>query len=243
MGDSTNKFAYATSEQLIKTYRYLSSSNKEQKSDEDRLLSVTTHRVILESISNNGFMREEYPVECIDHINSSFYHSKKGLFGLFFIILGVIIIGVSFIEALNELFAFLKFILIGVGAVLIIIGILYFIIKKSKQSFKLTLFSRSEFHPLTTISGENFHKKEKKQKKNSNQKKATKEVKIISKVTPAAKVMINELSALIIDLKTYKYQMQENYKLVTKGNITIDEYNTLQESAITKIKETYKEIQ
>lgn len=242
MGEGQNKLIYASSEQLIKTYRYLSSSNKDQESDEEKVLTVTTNRIILESSTSSGFVREEYPIECIDYVDSSFYHSKIGKLGLLFIILGVIIIGVSFVGFIDEILPYLKLILIGIGTILLLGGILYFIFNKSKQSFKLTLFSKSEFHKLAVISGENFHKKEKIQKNNKNRKKTVKEVKVISKVSPAAIVMINELSALIIDLKTYQYQMKENYKLVSLGKLTFDEYNTLQVSALNKIIDTYREV-
>jgi len=236
MNKNQNKVTFATNEELIKVYRYFSSSRKDEVGEIERSLIVSTKRIIAESTTEKGFTREEFPVDAIDRVDTSFYHAKRGLLGFGLIIFGIIIFTLSFIENFTNIIPYLNIGLKVVGSLLFILGIVYFIIKKPRQAFKLTFYSKHLFYDLATLSGENFVIRERKSKR----KKEAKQVKIVSKITPAALVMINEINGLIIDLQELNYELKHARKQVASGNMNRDSYTFLRSSLVEKIKELYK---
>ena len=237
MSNKFGELTFSRSEELIKTYRYYSSTVKDKEQGEvEKSLIVTTRRLILESTDNSGFSRDEFPVDFIERIDTKFYRSKKSLFGLIALVFGIVIsvFSVIFNELINGLFNGFGFILIGFGVGLFVIGLLYLILKKSKQAFKLTLYSSKPLYDYGSISGENFISKDRFKKKEP------KKIKVISKITPAAMVMLNELHSLILDIRDFNYQVEYGKKMVLSKKLSSEEYDHHYYFLLNKIVTLYK---
>lgn len=230
----TNELIIARNEELIKIYRFYSSStNTKEEGEVQKNLIVSNKRIVIESNNASGFSREELPLASIDRIDTRFYYAKRGKFGLLILILGIVLNGLSLIEIIKTSFGTYNYLLNLIGTVLVVLGIIFFIIKKPKQAFKLTFYSYEEFHNLSSISGENFITKERKRT-------SEKTVKIKSKVTPAARVMINELNALLIDLKDFNFQVDYAKQMVLKKNLSPEEFEHHYHFLLNKIITLYK---
>ena len=70
MNKNQNKVTFAINEELIKVYRYFSSSRKDEVGEIERSLIVSTKRIIAESTTEKGFTREEFPVDAIDRLDA-----------------------------------------------------------------------------------------------------------------------------------------------------------------------------
>lgn len=232
-----NNLSYSKSEELIKKYRYYSTSTKDKEVGEvERNLIITTKRIILESTNKSGFSRDEVPVELIDKIYTNFYRSKKSMVGLALLIFGVILTTISLLigARMDVIFRGLNYAILGLGSLFIIIGLLYLILKKSKQAFKLTFFSTKQFYNFSSISGENYMIKERKTKKEA------KKIKVVSTVTPAAALMLNELSAILIDIKDFNFQINYAKEMTLKKVMSREEYEQHYSSLLSKIINAYK---
>lgn len=237
MGSNLNTLTYGKCEEFIKTYRYYSTSTKDKEVGEvERSLIITTKRIVLESTNKSGFSRDEIPVELIDKVYTNFYRSKKSMIGLTLLIFGVITAALSLLigSKLDVVFSRFNYALIGFGSFLIVLGLLYLILKKSKQAFKLTFFSTKQFYNFSSISGENYMIRERKAKKQA------KKIKVISKVTPAAVVMLNELNALLIDIKDFNFQISYAKEMVLKKVMTLEEYENHYSFLLSRIINSYK---
>ena len=235
--NSMHKLVTGNSEEYIKTYRYYSSSAKDKEVGEvEKNLIVTTKRIVLESQNNSGFYRDEFLIDFIDRVDSKFYHSKKSKIWIGLMIIGgLLMVGGFFMGgSLDALFAGANFALAGLGLVVFILGILYLIYKRSKQAFSLTLYSSKKFTDFADISGENFIIKPKRSKKGS------KNVQVKSKVTPSAVVMLNELNALVVDIKDFNYQIEYGKKMLLESKITAVDFEKHYNFLLDKIASKYK---
>lgn len=237
MSKKFGELSFGRNEELIKTYRYYSSTVKDKEQREvEKSIIVSTKRLVIESTDNSGFSRDEFPIEFIERIDTKFYRSKKGLFGIIGLFLGLIILvlGIIFTDDLNELFLGLGVIIVVAGMILFILGLLYLILKKSKQAFKLTLFSSRALYDYGSISGENFIYKDSVRKKDS------KKIKVVSKITPAAMAMLNELNSLIIDIRDFNNQVEYGKKMVLRKKLSPEEYDHHYYFLLNKIVTLYK---
>lgn len=237
MSENNTNLIFSRVEENIKVYRYYTSTLKDHdEADTNRNLIVTTKRIILESVNKHGFSRDEFPVEYIERIDTRFFRSKKSAFGLIMLLLGLIIAASALIigPSLDVVFTGFHYLVAGLGVVILVLGIVHMAIKKSKRAFKLTLYSSKEFFAFSTISAENYVLKER------NTKKESKKVKVVSNVTPAAFVMLNELNALLIDIKDFNAQIEYAKQMVLRKNLSPEEYEHHYHYLLNKIVTLYK---
>jgi len=235
MEKNLDLLVYSQSEDIIKIYQYHSTSSKDKVvGNSIKNLIVTTKRIVLESKSTGGFSRDEFLIDFVESINTRFYHSKKNKIWLVFMLLGMLGIGlgIGLIDLLNSLFGGFSFVVIGISALMFIFGVVYLITKKPQQSFSLTLSSTKLLYEFSNISGENYIKKERK--------KGKKQIKIYSKITPAAVSMLNELNALILDIKDFKYQINMEKMAYIEKEITLEEYEERTKILANNLKDQYR---
>jgi hypothetical protein len=238
MGKNIDNFTIGQTEEVIKTYLYHSvSSSDKEIGDSVKNLIVTTKRLILESKNNNGFTRDEFPIDMIDGVNTKFYQSKKSKIWLLLMILGIGFIGpaIGVKDILSNVFGGLVIILIALGALLFIGGLVYLIRKKRKQSFSLTFYSTKQLYDFSSVSAENFIIKERKQRKGAK----PKQIKVLSKITPAAVVMLNQIHALIQDIKEFKNQVRLYKKMQLDKDLTALEYQERYDALLERLKDKY----
>jgi len=235
MAKNLDVVSYSQKEEVIKTYQYHSTSSSDKALGQSvKNLIVTTKRIILESRNTAGFSRDEFQIDFIESINTRFYRSKKSKIWLSFMLLGIfiIVLGIVLVDFFNSLFSGFNIILYGIGALFFIFGLVYLIIKKPKQSFSLTLYSSKQLYEFSNISAENYIIKERK--------KGSKKIKVFSKITPAALMMLNELSALLLDIKEFKYQVNLEKMLLVEKEIIEEEYAEKYQNLLNNLKEYYK---
>lgn len=234
MGKNHDNLTIGQGEEVIKTYLYHSESSPDKSiGDSVKNLIVTTKRVILESKNNNGFSRDEFPIDLIEGVNTKFFQSKKSKVWLLLMILGVLLLvsGIVLKDAMSVVFASLNIIFIILGALLFIVGVVLLIKLKPKQSFSLTLYSSKQLYDFSTISAENYVVKERK--------KGKKQIKVVSKITPAAVVMLSQLNALLYDIRDFKTQVEMFKNMQIQKLLTIVEYEERYEALLASLKEKY----
>lgn len=212
---------FSSAEEVVKEYRYFSlSSNDKDIGDYSNTLTVTTDRVVIESINKSGFVRDEYPINSIEGMKSQFYHAKKSKVGLGLFIIGLLVIGLGFglMDILASIFEYLYLIIVGVGLLFFIIGLILLIKLKSKQSFRLTMFSCKQFYSLTTLSGENFTSRKRKRNKE------TAKIKIVATITEDALKMLNELNGVFITVKHFKEEVACMRNKMLNNIISVSEF-------------------
>ncbi len=215
------ELVFSSTEEVVKVYRYFSlSSNDKEIGDYSNTLTVTTDRVVIESINKGGFVRDEYPIDSIEGTKSQFYYSKKSKAGLVLFIIGLVIIGLGFglKDILANIFGFMYLIFAGVGLALFIVGLILLIKLKAKQSFRLTLFTCKQFYSLTTLSGENFISKKRKRNKE------TAKIKIVATITEDALKMLNELNGVFITVKHFKEEVACMRSKMLNNIISVSEF-------------------
>ncbi len=232
--EENKKVVLGSTEELIKVYNYFKfNSSSKDVEDYSNSLTVTTDRIIIESVTKSGFVRDEYPLDCFERIDSQFFFSKKSKVGLLLLILGlVIVIGTLSFEFFVQSILYVLLGGIGLGAAIAILGLVLLIKLKSKQSFRLTLYSTKKFSSLTTLSGENFSISKRKLKR-------TKEVtksKIVADVTEDALKMLNELNGLLIEIRHFKEKVKFMQDMLFQNIITVGEYEEDYEKLLTTLK-------
>lgn len=237
MTDNNDKLTYGASEEYIKTYYYHTSSSKEKEVKEvERSLIVTNRRIILEEKNKSGFSRDDFPIDFIERTDTRFYHSKKNKTGIVLLVFGLLISTGGFLtkNSLSNVFSGFNIALASFGIVLFVCGLLYMILKKTKQAFRITFSSSRKFYDFSNISGENYVIRQRKIKKSS------KKAKVISKVTPAALVMINELNGLLIDIRDFNFQADYAKQMYLRNKLSIAEYEKHYAYLLERILNKYK---
>ena len=107
--------------------------------------------------------------------------------------------------------------------------------KKRKQSFSLTFYSTKQLYDFSSVSAENFIIKERKQRKGAK----PKQIKVLSKITPAAVVMLNQIHALIQDIKEFKNQVRLYKKMQLDKDLTALEYQERYDALLERLKDKY----
>lgn len=237
MAKETYKIKYAKSEKFIKAYRYCSSNIKESGGVEiEKNVTITTERLIVEENSKHGFTRDEIAISNINRVESNWQDYKKASMGYLWIVLGIISIVFSFLgkRFINQYYL----IPLIFGILLFFWGLILIIRRKPQLSFLLQVYSTNPIYQQAMLTETNFSVKVKKSRRKKNKNVSNK---IVVKVTPAALVMLNEIGAIIIDVKHYNEQTKKLLDLYNKKIIDEIEYNEKINGLFLKLVENIKE--